>query len=1078
MADFSRRATILLGPAASGKTQRLVELLVGKAPSIEPRWAILPDRTQVASFRRRIAAAGGALGVSVGTFGDLFQEILARAGRPVAVTPEAARQRLLRLALRHLEGDGRLAYYQPIVRTPGFLEVMAEAIVELKRARVEPEAVAELADTLEAAPLAELAHIYTEYQSRLADIAWTDREGLNQLAIQALTERPGLLADMPLIAIDGFDSFEAAQLGALTALSGSVQQLIVTLPGNRSMERAAFRRFAIALDDLQRALPQAELIELTPAGVPGRWRPQPSRAGQPEMSPGEPTPPGSGPPTGRLEARAATMRPPALDQLEAALFDPQAEPIDPGQAIEMIEARSPADESREALRWIKARLVRDGAAMEDCAVILPDAERYGPPLRRASAEFGVQLQFTHGDPLIRAPAVAALLDLLDLSRSNWPRRLVLQAIRSPYFELSQWGFVPGDALALDAASQAGQVVRGLDQWEQALDQLVEMQAAQPELLDEEFPAFAPPTGESAIRLRGAIAKLAKRLAPSGTRSTAGWVGWLEDLLEALGFPERVSLEGPPGDQDSGQRGDPAFEGLRETLRALVLGELVAGDQPLQFGEFLDELRSALEAAAYRERIASGPAVTVMNLLEARGGRYRSVAVLGLSEGLLPAVEREDPFLNEDIRQSLGLQPRLGREQPGLFYQAVTRADVRMLLTRPYLADDGEAWEPSPFWREFERLLGQPARRIRPEDPRPLQEAGSPGELLFWGVRRGGMPASLLAPQRQRWAELQHGREVLAARSARQPQGSFEGGLADSSATLAERFGSQHLWSPSRLETYGTCPYMFFTAHVLGLEARQPPEPGLDAAQLGSILHEILESAFRAAPQPIDPDSVLEALEQVIDPILDQAPARHGFRPTPLWEIERAQYADALRETIRALAEEGQDWTPIGLELAFGMREQPALELDLPQGAVQVRGLIDRLDRRSDGSLRVIDYKTGRSHLGVTELHRGRRIQLPLYALAAQEALGLGQVVDGFYWAILAAKSGSLHLQNYQPAVEDAPTVSGFGPPAAYAVARAHVSHTVDGVRAGNFPPIPPPGGCPEYCPAAAWCWRYQPVGWG
>src|SRR3972149_8535888 len=130
---------------------------------------------------------------------------------------------------------------------------------------------------------------------------------------------------------------------------------------------------------------------------------------------------------------------------------------------------------------------------------------------------------------------------------------------------------------------------------------------------------------------------------------------------------------------------------------------------------------------------------------------------------------------------------------------VPRAHARLPLPRPYLADAGEAWEASPFWRAAERILPHPPRRIRPEAPRPLQEAGSPQELLFWGVRRGGMPASLLEPHRERWAELQHSRDVLAARSARAAEGPYEGGLAGLAEALAERFNADHLWSPSRLE---------------------------------------------------------------------------------------------------------------------------------------------------------------------------------------------------------------------------------------------------------------------------------------
>ena len=1043
-------ASILLAPAAGGKTQRLVELLISGPRSIRPRWAILPDRTQVSAFRRRIAAQGGALGVSVGTFGDLFQEILARAGRPVAVAPEPARQRLLRLALRKLEADGRLPFYQPIAGTPGFLEVVGEAIAELKRGRVGPEAVSVLARSPDrGSALAEIAGIYAHFEARLAGIPWTDREGLNDLAIQALKEQPGLLADMPLIAVDGFDSFEAAQLQALTALSGQVERLIVALPGSSAMERLAHRLFAKSLAGLRQALPEAAIEELQP--------------------------PSGEEPRGRL--------PQPLVRLEASLFERDAEPFDPQGAIDLIEARSPAEEAREAVRWVKARLVRDRLGPEDCAVIAPDAGRYGPLLRRAAAEFGLRLRFTHGEPLIQAPAISALLDLLELSRSNWSRRLTLQAIRSPYFDLASFGFGLGDALALDAASHAGQVVEGLEQWEEALNRLAQAEPDRAaEGLEEELPTFAAPTGKGAARLLEALQALAKRLSPARPKTTAGWVEWLEDLLDELDFPERTAAD---PDRSGADLERTAFERLRETLRALVLGEIVTGDQTLSAGEFIDELSGAVEAATYQERLSGGPAVNVLGPLEARGGRYQAVVVMGLSEGLLPAVEREDPFLDEDTRAALGLESRLGREQPGLFYQAVTRADSHLLLTRPYLADDGEAWEASPFWRAVERTLSGSARRIRPEDPRPLEEAGSPQELLFWGVRRGGMPASLLEPHRERWAELQHSRDVLAARSHPEPDGAYEGDLAVLAQALTGRFPDDHLWSPSRLETYGACPHMFFASHLLGLEVRDPPQPGLDAAQLGSILHEILEAAYSAAEDPSSVDSVLQALDQVRDPILDHAPARHGFRPTPLWAIERAQHVEALRETVRALAEQGTDWVPIGLELAFGIGGKPPLELQLAGRAARVRGIIDRLDQRPDGGLRVIDYKTGRSRLNIAELDEGRRIQLPLYALAAQEALGLGQVVDGFYWAILAAERGSLRLSNYRTAEEagGATSVVGgstpeVGPAAAAATARGHVGRIVDGVSAGVFPPMPPPGGCPEYCPAAAWCWRYQPAGWG
>lgn len=1048
--------TLLLAAAARGKTHRLVELLVKERSSTRPRWAILPDRLQAAAFRRRVALAGGALGVQVGTFGDLFHEILARAGRSVAITPDPARQRILRLVLQQLVEAGELSLYLPIVGTAGLLEALGEAFGELRRARIEPEAVSALAGS-RSPRLAEVGRAYAAYRARLQAIGWTDREGLNDSAIQALSEDRSLLADVPLVVVDGFDSFESAQLEALGALDRQVERLIVTLPGSLTMDRAAFRRFAEPLRRLRSALPEAGIEEL------------------------------KGP--GRL--------PPPLDRLEAGLFErggvsagaegasrvakPRS-PADPEGVIQRIEARSPAEEAREALRWVKARIVRDGLALQDCALITPDPGRYRPLLRRAAVEFGLRLRFTQGEQLIGASPVAALLDLLELSRTNWPRRTTLQTIRSPYFDLTAWGLRPVDAVALDAASVAGQVVEGLEQWREALERFAKPRGltdgeaeADPGLAESELPAFIPPKSEAARRLLASLEALAARLAPGEDRSATRWVVWLEDLLDDLGFPERTMSEGerPAAPRDDLDRA--AFLRLRETLRALVLGELVTGGDDLPYEAFLDELRGLLEAATFHEDLPlNESAVSVMSPLEARGARYPAVAVLGLSEGLLPEVEREDPLLDEPTRAALGLEPRLGREQGGLFYQAVTRADARLLLTRPYLAEDGENWEPSPFWRAVEGLLDEPSLRIRPEDPRPLAEAASLEELLFSGVRRGGLPASLHEPLVERWTRLQHARDVLAARSASEAAGPHEGNLGELAEALSARFGLDHTWSPSRLESYGSCPHMFWTANLLRLEAREPPQPGLNPAQLGSLLHDALEAAYRGADDPTDPETVLVALERELEPIFELAPEVYGFRPTPLWAIERQQYSQALRDTILALAEEGSGWTPTGFELAFGDEAHPPLDLQADGETVLLRGFIDRVDRRADGGLRVIDYKTGAGRLNQRELDQGRRLQLPLYAQGAQEALGLGKVVDGFYWAILAAKSGALRLAGYR-----APEQGGAsGIEGAYAAARREVARIVAGVRSGQFEPVAPPGGCPSYCPASAWCWRYRPGPWG
>jgi RecB family exonuclease len=134
--------------------------------------------------------------------------------------------------------------------------------------------------------------------------------------------------------------------------------------------------------------------------------------------------------------------------------------------------------------------------------------------------------------------------------------------------------------------------------------------------------------------------------------------------------------------------------------------------------------------------------------------------------------------------------------------------------------------------------------------------------------------------------------------------------------------------------------------------------------------------------------------------------------------------------------------------------------------LRLRGFVDRLDRDAEGRLQVIDYKAGSTPISARDLESGKRVQLPLYALAVRDALGLGEVGGGFYWHVNSAKASSLRLESYLG-----------GPELAMQTALEHALDTVDAVRAGQFPPKPPSGGCPNNCPAAAFCWRYTPRAW-
>jgi ATP-dependent helicase/DNAse subunit B len=1013
---------ILLAPAAGGKTryciQRILDVLEGHP--LGPVWVIVPDRLQAYAFRGRISAAGGAIGVHAVTFGDLYRQILWDADQPIPVTSDPMTQRILQDSIRRVEG---MAYFAPISDMPGFHKLLAGTINELKLARVWPD---DFLEWTESQPdgLAEIAQVYRAYQANLVDIGWADSAGVSWLATESLEGDRSPVQDWPLIVVDGFDSFNGSQRAALRILGQQSQELLITLPGQGAMDRVAHRRFRYALESLE--------VEL---------------AAEIKFLPQEET------------------LPPALVHLEQNLFVPEAKPNSTSDRLTMLEVRSPREEAREALRWLKSLIVRQGIQAHECAIVSPAPERYRAFLREAGLEFDMRLRFTHGESLASAPAIAALLDLLALSLTDYPRRLTLEAVRAPYFDLNRVGLSREDADRLDRVSRQGLVIQGLDQWEGALTRLALLDLSAEGDHSENTYGFEVVSGEAADSLWRGLQAFAERLTMPAEGIIQSYVSWLEDLLDDLRFLKEGQT---PGDE-------AAFLGLRGVLRALVLGESVAGEKKTTPMAFFRMLRSFLEGANYQEPVKwTESVVLVLRVLEARGLRYKAVAVLGLSEGLFPEVEREDPFLREEMREALDLENRLEREQGGLFYQAATRADEHLLLTRPTLADDGEHWEPSPFWIAVRALYEDEPRLLRLGEPRAMADAASMEEALFWAVRRKALPGTYSEDLIERWEYLRRVSPLLHARLEKKAGGPFDGildGLADQ---LNLRYGHEHVWSPSRFEAYGSCPHRFLIGSTLELEPIEPPGLGVDARQLGSMLHEILEDAYLSATDPTDSAQVLDALGEVSEEIFTEAPDRYGFRPTALWEVEQDQFRAALEESVEGLDQEGEGWAPIAFERAFGMLGEPALQMKIDGKRILVRGLIDRLDQRANGQIRVIDYKTGFSHLHSRDLIMGQRLQLPIYALAARDALGLGDPVDGFYWAILRAEAGNLRLGKFRyEALGD----SYEGPTGAIDLALKHIHRIVTGVRGGQFPPIPPQDGCPEFCPAAAWCWRYTPKRW-
>ncbi len=347
-------------------------------------------------------------------------------------------------------------------------------------------------------------------------------------------------------------------------------------------------------------------------------------------------------------------------------------------------------------------------------------------------------------------------------------------------------------------------------------------------------------------------------------------------------------------------------------------------RPIEWKEFLAVLDRAVNETLFAPESQDAP-ILIAGPAESAGLAADAIWFLGATEDAWPANGATHPLLPLAAQRAAGMphgSPRLDWE----LTDTVTR---RLLASAPEVhfsyATQNEGVETRPS-RIVEQLAGTPqllnAALAAPAIPPPLA-------VLFEDASQIPFPA-----------------------------GDAPGGS-------------------STLTAQSQCAFKAFATARLGAQSWEPAEAGLTAKERGQLLHDVLHSVWAGPPYGVGSHEELLAVQDLNSFVADHV--RRVFTtemPSRATESMPPSYL-ALEETrLIRLVTEWLDYERTRVHFSVLDTEQKT--------SVSVAGLtlkvrLDRIDRLIDGSLLVIDYKSGNVSPSDWDLPRPDDVQLPLYA---------------------------------------------------------------------------------------------------
>ena len=680
--------------------------------------------------------------------------------------------------------------------------------------------------------------------------------------------------------------------------------------------------------------------------------------------------------------------------------------------MELNEFRDSHDEIGYVSRTIKKLILDERHKASDFKVLVRSAQKRGRSIANIFEKNGVAVDLRNSGTLAGSVYGRLAGDILRLKSGNFHRNDLIGLLSNPLFTLylgeSESSYRCVNMIKeISSADLRYRTVSGIAGWKRILEHIVERDAR-----------MSSVARDIAFALDSVSSKF-------GRRSFASMTSDLRKIFSELGVSESSALL-IEENKTTRECFDEFFSFLRELSFSYGEFDFRVSD-PGEYLFHLDEFMGERTVSYKTPCNTDSERVSVIDFSAARGVNPGFLFLVGLSDASFPSLPAVDPVLKP--REKAGINKALGKrvfDEESLHYEK----EKHLFSTLSVSASEKvflSCFRYDERSKEVTRSNFLEGMEISPVTP--PSEAFSREDALFDFFSPSG--AGYGDPEIAEVLKQHYGSDIVAhlssGTSAERQRLALTGTYTGFEGVLLSAPPKRDSFSPTELEDYGTCPFMYFSKRVLRLKALGDiDEQRASQLDLGSLAHnmlkELMETVFAEGSGPVGTERFLDVYER-IKKKYEAKSAAFSHLPKSVAEIEKKRFFDRVLPNFimdEVLRIEKDEHSPRFFEKEVEFRIADAT----------IRGKVDRVDVH-ERNVAVIDYKIGR--VKDRKYSDFQNLQLPLYLRALYE--------DGFI------PSWGRYLSISRPADNSSlPKDSSFDE----AVLISH--YYIKGIKNGFFPP--------------------------